>query len=112
MSPIPLRELKARAGKAKGPREGTLGDRVLAKLRKGHDQAWRASELARALKADVHTVGSALRRLRQRGLVDKLDEHWFALDDRAIAQHQAMVLTTRLANDKWGPEDPRDWPPG
>lgn len=109
MSPIPLRELRARAAR-KGPRPGTLADRLLAVLRKDEAQAWRAVELARKCKADVHTVGTTLRRLRARGLVDQLDEHWFAIDDAEVAKFQAMLITTRLADERLGPERLEDWP--
>jgi hypothetical protein len=59
---------------------------------------------------DLHTLGSVLRRLRARALIDQIDAHWFALDDADIAKLHGMRLTTRLANEKWGPEDPADWP--
>lgn len=110
MSPIPLRELRERA-KKKGPRPRTLADRLLAILQQDEEQAWRAVELARKCKADVHTVGSTLRRLRARGLIDQLDEHWFALDDAEVAKFQALLITTRLADERLGPERLEDWLP-
>jgi len=110
VSPIPVKELRQR-GQAKGlPRPGTHPDLLLAFLRKNLKDAWRASELSKELGLDAYTIGSVLRRLQQRDLIDKLDEHWFALDDREVAKRQAARATNRLANEKWGPERAADWP--
>jgi len=108
MSPIPLEIL--RTGKrADGPRAGSRLARILAFLRKHHDKAWRAHELAEELDASQHTIGAALRRLRSRGLIDKQGPYWFALSEQESAQMQAALATTRAANDRLGVEDPDDW---
>lgn len=106
---MPLGELKRRAG-SRHPRPRTLGDRLLEALQADRGQAWRAAELARKLRADLHSVGSALRRLRKNGHIDQLQQHWFALDDREVAQRQASLWTNRRANEKWGPERAEEWP--
>lgn len=108
MSPVPVKDLKARA--ARRPRPKTHGDRILDFLQKKPDLGWRAVEIARKLELDPYTVGSVLRRLRTHGYVDQIDEHWFALDDHEVAQIQGMRMTMRLADEKLGPEDPADWP--
>lgn len=99
-----------RSGKVRPPRPGSNPDRVLAFLHKHIDEAWRASELSANLDIEIHTLGSALRRLRLRGLIDVKDEHWYALEDDEMAKRQAYLLTTKLANEKWGPERREDWP--
>lgn len=110
MSPIPVEQLRFRGRHGKRPRPGTQADRILAFLREQPDQAWRAIEVARKLRWDVNSVGSVLRRLRVRGLIDELEEHWFALDDAEVAKRQAMLWTNRLADEKLGPERAEDWP--
>jgi DNA-binding transcriptional ArsR family regulator len=108
MCPVPLKELRARP-RAKEPRPGTVATKILDFLRKHSEEGWRASELARELEMDPPSVGTILRRLRARGLVDQLKEHWFALEDQEVARRQAALVTNRLANEKWGPEEPDDW---
>lgn len=108
MSPVPLEELRKRRDNE--PRQGTHGDRVLAFLRKHENDGWRAVELSETLDIEQYTLGSVLRRLRKRGLVDVIKEHWFAMSDHDVAVFQSMVYGTRLANEEWGPEDPKDWP--
>jgi hypothetical protein len=110
MSPISVDELHRRNGKVRLPRPGTNPDRVLDFLRDHIDEAWRGSELSANLDIEIHTLGSVLRRLRARGLIDVKDEHWYALEDDEIAKLQGGILTTRLANEKLGPEDLDDWP--
>lgn len=110
MSPVPVKDLD-RLAKAGHPRPDSLPAKVLRALQADQEQAWRASELARKCRADIHAVGSALRRLRARGLVDRKHQHWFALDDAEVAEFQAMLITTRLANERLGPERLEDWLP-
>lgn len=110
MSPMPVEKLRGRVTGARLPRPGTNPERVLDFLRADEGQGWRAVELSATLEMDPNTIGSVLRRLRSRGLVDMIDEHWFALADDEIAKRHAMLITTRLANEKLGPEDPDDWP--
>lgn len=110
MSPMSLRNLRERQLEVRHPRPGTHLERALKFLRAHPKDGWRAVELSKRLDIDEHTLGAALRRLRQRGLVDKIDEHWFALPDNEVAKIVAMRMTTRLANEKWGTEDPADWP--
>lgn len=109
MAPLPLEDLKARQKSGRLPRPGTQTEAVLAFLRTHEKEGWRAAELSDELGMDPQTLGSLLRRLRARGLVDQIEEHWFALDDREVARRQAILLTTRLANEKWGPENPAEW---
>lgn len=107
---MPLRDLRKRPSEVRHPRPGSHLESALEFLRAHPKDGWRAVELSKRLDIDEHTLGAALRRLRQRGLVDKIDEHWFALPDNEVAKIVAMRLTTRLANEKLGPEDPADWP--
>ena len=110
MSPVSVKELRARRANEGLPRPGTNPERVLGFLRGHRDQGWRAVELSANLGIEPNTLGSVCRRLRQKGLIDMIDEHWFALEDREVAKRQAMRFGTRLANEKLGPEDARDWP--
>lgn len=105
---MPLVDLKAKAPLLE-PRPGTATERVLAFLRAHPEEGWRASEVAHALHMSPPSVGTLLRRLRARGLVDQLKEHWFALDDQEVARRQAALVGNRGANEKWGPENPDDW---
>lgn len=108
MCPVPLKELKAKAP-LREPRPGTTTQQILVFLRDHREEGWRASELARELDLSPPNVGALLRRLRARGLVDQLKEHWFALEDQEVARRQAALAANRLANETWGPENPDDW---
>jgi len=108
MSPVPVDLL--RSGRlAHRPEPESHPGRVLAFLQKHADKAWRAAEVAKALRTDQYTIGAALRRLRGRGLIDKEGPYWFALSERESAQLQMALAVTRAANERWGPEDPADW---
>lgn len=87
-----------------------LPDLVLRFLREHAKEAWRAVEIAEALSVAQTSLSPALTRLRRKGLIENKDGYWYALQDDEVAKRVGMMVTTRLANEKWGAERPDDWP--
>jgi Mn-dependent DtxR family transcriptional regulator len=72
--------------------------------------AWRPVEIADELSVDQRTLSPALTRLRRRGVIEREKGHWYALEDREVAKRMAATLGNRRTNEKWGKENPDDWP--
>lgn len=62
--------------------EPSTGERVIAHLAANDDKAFTRGEIAAAVDADANSVGSALTRLKDRGLVRHRQRHWAVTDDR------------------------------
>ncbi len=97
----------------KGARASHPGDsnpaRVMRFIRATPGEAWRAVEIADALGIEVHTLGAVLRRLLQRGLLDKQGVYWFQPTELEGARLAMIHATTQDLNERLGPEDPDDW---
>lgn len=108
--PVPLDDLLHQPHGLRAPTPDSLPDLALKFLREHPKEAWRAMEIAAELGVEQTTLSPALTRLRRKGLVENKDSYWYALPDDEIAKRVGMMVTTRLANEKWGVEDPNDWP--
>lgn len=97
----------------KGARATDAGDsnpeRVMKFIRAAPGQAWRAVEIADALGIEIHTLGAVLRRLLQRGLLDKQGVYWFRPTELDGAKLAMVNAITKELNERLGPEDPDDW---
>lgn len=60
----------------------SVPEQVVAFLAANDDTAYTRSEIASALDADPNTVGTALSRLKDRGLVRHRGRYWASTDDR------------------------------
>lgn len=108
--PVSLDELLRLPQGLRAPVPDSLPDLALRFLREHPKEAWRAMEIAAALSVEQTTLSPALTRLRRKGLVENKDGYWYALSDKEVAKRVGMMMTTRLANEKWGAENPNDWP--
>ena len=79
--------------------EPSVGERVIAYLATNHDTAFKRSEIAAAIDADANAVGSALTRLKRRGLVRHRQHYWAVTDhrDRLRAAYDVHALFDSLA---------------
>lgn len=110
MAPVPLDDLLRQPSGFRAPQDNSLADRALRFLREHGTEAWRPREIAAALDVRQTSLSPALTRLRRRGLIESKGGFWYALEDDEVAKRAAMVMTTRLANERWGAENPEDWP--
>lgn len=108
--PVSVDDLLRRPHGVRAPSPESLGDRALSFLRDHADEAWRPMEIAAKLRVEQTTLSPALTRLRRKGLIESKDGYWYALPDEEVAKRAGMLTTTLLANEKWGAEDPEDWP--
>lgn len=62
--------------------EPSVPERVVRFLASNDDRAFTRAELADVLDADANAIGTALSRLKSRGLVRHRGRHWAITDDR------------------------------
>lgn len=62
--------------------EPTASEQVIAYLVRNDDKAFTRGEIAADVEADADAVGSALTRLKDRGLVRHRQHYWTVTDDR------------------------------
>lgn len=62
--------------------EPSTGEQVVAYLAANDDKAFKRGEIAAAIDTDSNAVGSALTRLKDRGLVRHRQQYWAITDDR------------------------------
>lgn len=88
----------------------SVPEQVVTYLYTNRDHAFTRAELAAALDADPNTVGTALSRLKDRGLVRHRGNYWAITDDhdRVADAYDLHVTTERLDADDGG-IDPEEW---
>lgn len=92
------------------PREPSVPERVLAFLDANATQAFTRSELAAAIDEDANTVGTALSRLKTRGLVRHRADYWAITDDRErVAAAYDLHAATEHLDDEDGGIDADAW---
>lgn len=89
----------------------SISEQVLTYLARHSEQAFTRSELAAAIDADANAVGSALSRLKKRGLVRHRDTYWAITDDRERlrAAGELHGLFEHLAADETEGFDEEAW---
>lgn len=106
---MPVRVEDLANARPPGVREGSIASQALAFLRANEGLAYTLKELSQELDVPATTLSPQLTRLRQRGYVAHVSGHWHALDEREVAKAAAMRAATRGANERLGPENPKDW---
>lgn len=99
------------------PQGPSVPEQVVTYLTTHRDRAFTRSEIATALDEDPNTVGTALSRLKQRGLVRHRGEYWAITDDmeRVTDAYELHSVTERLDQedggidaDSWDEEAPKE----
>jgi len=82
----------------------SVPEQVVVYLYTNRDKAFTRSEIATGIGADPNPVGTALSRLKQRGLVRHRGEYWAITDDleRVTAAYELHSLTERLDSEDGG----------
>lgn len=86
------------------PQTPSVPKQVVTYLATHRDKAFTRSELAAALDAEPNTVGTALSRLKDRGLVRHKGEYWAVADDmeRVADAYELHSLSERLEREDGG----------
>jgi Mn-dependent DtxR family transcriptional regulator len=89
----------------------STGERVVAHLAANDDKTFERSEIAAAIDADPNAVGSALTRLKDRGLVRHREHYWAVTDDheRLRDAYNVHALLEGLATGEDEPFDREAW---
>lgn len=93
---MPLRIDDFEAGEV--PRVPSVPAQVAAYLYRHRDHAYTRAEIAAGIDADANAVGTALSRLKDRGLVRHKGEYWALTDDveRVTAAYDLHAVMERL----------------
>lgn len=92
------------------PDNPSVPEQVVGYLYANRDMAFTRTEIAAAIDGDTNTVGTALSRLKQRGLVRHRGEFWALTDDltRVFDAYELHTATERL-DEADGGIDPDEW---
>lgn len=92
------------------PRGPSVPERVVAYLYLNRDHAFTRAEIAAALDANPNTVGTALSRLKARGLLRHRNPYWALTDDlqRVSAAYDLHTVSERFDSDDGG-IDAAEW---
>lgn len=88
----------------------SVPEQVIRYLVSNRDHAFTRSEIAAAIDENTNTVGTALTRLKGRGLVRHRGDYWAVTDDdgRIESAYDIHTVTERL-NAEDGGIDPDEW---
>lgn len=91
--------------------EPSVTEQVVLHLAANSDKAYTRSEIAAAIDADANAVGSALSRLKARGLVRHRDTYWAITDDtdRLRDAYDLHTLFESVASDEANDFDQDAW---
>lgn len=89
----------------------SIAEQAITYLASHPDKAFTRSEIAIAIDAKPNAVGSALSRLKARGLVRHRDTYWAVTDDtdRLRAAYDLHALFEQVADDEVGGFDAEEW---
>lgn len=83
-------------------RPGTNEHTLLAYLLEHRDLAYTPKELSEATDVTYGSVYPTLQRLGEKGLVEKSDRYWMAVEDDRIAARTAALLGLRTTAEREG----------
>ena len=107
--PISIDEFESASEEGLGIADGTNADHVLEFLAGRPESAFTRKEVQRATEISPGSIGVVLARLEAKGLVHHKGKYWTIAEDDRLAAYRSMVLGTRAANDRFGPEDMDEW---
>lgn len=91
-------------------RRGTNAEQVLSFLAANPEQAFTPAEVAKETEVLRNSIGAVLSRLEDRDLVRHRGHYWAIGTDEALASFAATRSTAQAMTDRFGPENPEDWP--
>ena len=78
-------------------REGTVPYEVLTFLAKNDDRVFTATEIHEATEIELDSVGSALPRLENRGLVRQVGQSWRIGEDDRLASYASQMSASSVS---------------
>ncbi|MEF8757721.1 MAG: hypothetical protein V5A23_08480 [Halobacteriales archaeon] len=92
------------------PGEPSVPEQVVRHLYANPDRAYTRAEIATAIDEDANTVGTALTRLKDRGIVRHRGNYWAITDDESrVLAADDLHRTTQRLDDADGGIDADDW---
>jgi Mn-dependent DtxR family transcriptional regulator len=89
--------------------EVTNAERVVRFLSRNDDKAFTASEIAERTSVKKASVGTVLRRLRERGLVEHKGDYWAIGDEEAVRDAFRFHRDVDALDERFGAEDLDEW---
>lgn len=91
-------------------RRGTNAEQVLSFLAANPEQAFTPAEVAQETEVLHNSIGAVLSRLEDRDFVRHRGHYWAIGTDEALASFAATRSTAQAMTDRFGSENPEDWP--
>lgn len=105
---MPVRIEEFESGKL--PDGPSVPEQVIAYLYANRDKAFTRSEIATGIDEEPNTVGTALSRLKQRGLVRHRGEYWALTDDlQRVSDAYNLHTTSERLDAEDGGINPGEW---
>lgn len=104
--PISIDQFDEEPAAALDLKEGTQPYRILAFLAQNDEQAFTQTEIAEATDIKRGSVGAALSRLEDRGLVRHRGRYWAVAEDDRLASYAAQTRagSASVTDDYYGEE--------
>ncbi len=87
----------------------TNAERVVRFLYRNDDKAFTPSEIAEGTGVKRASIGTVLRRLRERDLVEHKGDYWAIGDEQAVRDAFRFHRNMDALDDRFGAEDLEEW---
>jgi DNA-binding IclR family transcriptional regulator len=87
----------------------TNAERVVRFLYRNDDKAFTPSEIAEATGVKKTSIGTVLRRLRERDLVEHKGDYWAIGDEQAVRDAFRFHRNMDALDERFGAEDLEEW---
>ena len=87
----------------------TNAERVVRFLYRNDDKAFTPSEIADGTGVKKTSIGTVLRRLRERGLLEHKGDYWAIGDEQAVRDAFRFHRTMDALDERFGAEDLEEW---
>jgi len=87
----------------------TNAERVIRFLYRNDDKAFTPSEIADGTGVKKTSIGTVLRRLRERGLLEHKGDYWAIGDEQAVRDAFRFHRTMDALDERFGAEDLEEW---
>ena len=87
----------------------TNAERVVRFLYRNDDKAFTPSEIADGTGVKKTSIGTVLRRLRERGLLEHKGDYWAIGDEQAVRDAFRFHRTMDDLDERFGTEDLEEW---
>ena len=89
--------------------EVTNAERVIRFLYQNDDKAFTPSEIAEGTGVKKTSIGTVLRRLEERGLIEHKGDYWAIGDEQVVLNAFRFHQTMDALDERFGAEDLAEW---